>query len=349
LLVSTRDGGRNIYRVRLNRTGHPRDEIERLTTGLAIGTIALSADGRHVAYSVFQNLSNIWAVRIPTTGSTSVRSAEQVTQGNQHIEGFAVSHDGRSIAFDSDRGGNSDIYRMPLIGGEPVQLTTDPHDDFYPTWSADDQWIAFHSWRNGSRDVFAVPARGGKEERVAGDTAQEAYADWSPDGARLAYHSNRTGRLEIYVTERNARGEWAPARQVTRNGGTQPKWSPDGHTLLYLRPGGLGIFTTVVGPYSNDTGNGSERLVLAVPFTHNGEPMGVQMGGWSRDGRIVFKNTAGFWEMPATGGTPRLLVRFDDPARPSGRQEFATDEHRIYFTVDNRLSDIWVMDVLNHR
>jgi TolB protein len=349
LLVSTRDGGRNIYQLRLDRDGRPRGAMERLTTGLAVGTISLSADGRQLAYSVFQNLSNIWAVRIPTTGTISVRSAEQITQGNQHIEGLAVSHDGRSIAFDSDRGGNSDIYKMALNGGEPVQLTTDPHDDFYPAWSADDQWIAFHSWRNGSRDVFVVRAEGGKVERVAGDTAQEAYPDWSPDGMRLAYHSNRTGRPQIYVTERNARGEWAPARQVTWQGGTQPKWSPDGHTLLYVRPRGMGVYVTDLAGPQNDSAAARERLVLALPFMHNGEQMDLQMAAWSRDGRILLKNSVGFWDMPATGGTPHLLVRLDDPALPSRRQEFVTDGRRIYFTVDSRLSDIWVMDVRNQR
>ncbi|MDH4043369.1 MAG: hypothetical protein OEY20_04180 [Gemmatimonadota bacterium] len=49
---------------------------------------------------------------------------------------------------------------------------------------------------------------------------------------------------------------------------------------------------------------------------------------------------------PAEGGTPRLLVTFDDPSRPSGRQEFTTDGRRIYFTIDNRQSDIWVVEVL---
>ena len=71
---------------------------------------------------------------------------------------------------------------------------------------------------------------------------------------------------------------------------------------------------------------------------------------WSRDGRTIFlKNPAGFWAMPASGGVPRLLVKLDDPSRPSGRSEIATDGKRLYFTIDNRLSDIWVMDVQGRR
>ena len=49
--------------------------------------------------------------------------------------------------------------------------------------------------------------------------------------------------------------------------------------------------------------------------------------------------------MPATGGEPTLLVRFDDPPRSSPRAEFTTDGKRFYFTIPERESDIWRMDI----
>ena len=49
--------------------------------------------------------------------------------------------------------------------------------------------------------------------------------------------------------------------------------------------------------------------------------------------------------MPATGGSPRLLMRFDDPARPSLRREFATDGARFYFTIAQDESDVWVVEI----
>ena len=54
-----------------------------------------------------------------------------------------MTPDGQWLVFDSDRGGNADIYRMRLPGGTPEQLTTDPRDDFIPRWSADGREIAF--------------------------------------------------------------------------------------------------------------------------------------------------------------------------------------------------------------
>jgi hypothetical protein len=52
---------------------------------------------------------------------------------------------------------------------------------------------------------------------------------------------------------------------------------------------------------------------------------------------------AGLWEIPINGGTARLRVRFDEPLRPSARHEFATDGHRVFFTLADRTTDVWVL------
>jgi len=38
-------------------------------------------------------------------------------------------------------------------------------------------------------------------------------------------------------------------------------------------------------------------------------------------------------------------VRFDDPARPSYRFHWATDGRRFYFTINDRQSDIYVVEL----
>ena len=45
--------------------------------------------------------------------------------------------------------------------------------------------------------------------------------------------------------------------------------------------------------------------------------------------------------VPIDGSEPRELVRFDDPARPVYRYDFAADDDRIFFTVSELSSGLW--------
>jgi TolB protein len=132
LFVSNRGGSRDIYRIAVGPSGTPSGEPQRLTTGLNVHSISLSGDGKRLAYSVLTSSQNIWCLPIPEGGPVSVTEATPVTTGNQAIEGIDVSPDGRWLVFDSSRSGNQDIYKMPIEGGELIQLTTDPADDFLP-------------------------------------------------------------------------------------------------------------------------------------------------------------------------------------------------------------------------
>jgi serine/threonine protein kinase len=49
--------------------------------------------------------------------------------------------------------------------------------------------------------------------------------------------------------------------------------------------------------------------------------------------------------VPAGGGTPRQLVRFDDPARQSTRTEWATDGRQFYFSLGDPQSDIFIAEL----
>jgi Tol biopolymer transport system component len=74
-------------------------------------------------------------------------------------------------------------------------------------------------------------------------------------------------------------------------------------------------------------------------------------GRWSFDGCRIFvfafdsQGRSSIWAMPSDGGTPTLIVQFDDPSRESNRPEFDTDGKRIYFTLARKDGDAWVMDV----
>src|SRR6185295_3553081 len=46
VFVSNREGGRDLYRLQLDGSGHPISAPERLSTGLNAGSVSVSADGK---------------------------------------------------------------------------------------------------------------------------------------------------------------------------------------------------------------------------------------------------------------------------------------------------------------
>jgi hypothetical protein len=51
-----------------------------------------------------------------------------------------------------------------------------------------------------------------------------------------------------------------------------------------------------------------------------------------------------FYAIPVRGGPPRLLLKIDGTSRRL-RPEFATDGRRIYFTIAEAESDVWLMEL----
>ena len=103
-----------------------------------------------------------------------------------------VSPDGRSVAYvlrttdlESDKG-RTDLWMVPVAGGEPRRLTTDPAADSSPRWSPDGTWLYFLSSRSGSPQVWRLPLAGGEAAQVTDLPLDVGGFVLSPDGSRLA-------------------------------------------------------------------------------------------------------------------------------------------------------------------
>ncbi|MEJ2009708.1 MAG: S9 family peptidase, partial [Acidobacteriota bacterium] len=113
----------------------------------------------------------------------------------QRIFDPQVSPNGKWIAYvvsTPDLDANkmvSHIWRVPLAGGEPQQLTRGDASDWRPRWSPDSKSIAFISSRNGTSQVWILPADGG-EARQLTDIATEADGvTWASKGDTLLFTS----------------------------------------------------------------------------------------------------------------------------------------------------------------
>ncbi len=69
-------------------------------------------------------------------------------------------------------------------------------------------------------------------------------AQISPDGRWIAYVSNESGRDEVYVQRFPTTGA---KRQISRDGGAQPRWKKSGGELFYLAPNQVLMSVSVKG------------------------------------------------------------------------------------------------------
>jgi Tol biopolymer transport system component len=108
------------------------------------------------------------------------------------------SPDGTKIAFDSDRGGNVDVYAMNPDGSGVTDLTPGAGDDTLGDWSPDSQRIVFSSTRTGGGDLYVMSRTGSPVTRLTSVPRAETHAAWSPDGTTIAFSSDADGDNEVY-------------------------------------------------------------------------------------------------------------------------------------------------------
>lgn len=333
LFISDRDGGRDVYQLSLNHDGTPRTVPVRITTGLNPERLSISADGRRLAWSVFSETSNVWALAIPSRDSVPLSRAVPITTGNQLIEGVGnVSPDGAWLYYHSDRGGDPDLWRLPLAGGAAERLTTGPALDFAPTVSPDGREVAFHSLRTDQRDIFVMPTAGGPAVQLSTSPGDEGVPAWSPDGRAVIWLDRDTVR----IARRRGDGSWdVPAVLVAGHSrGGWAQWSPDGRWVSYPVLTGLELV---------DPATGASRVLESA--------IGIGWHVWSEDARTIYgtRVTAGrrmqIVAIPVTGGRPRVLAYADHPLTQLPRYGLALHGGRLYFPLVQRNSDVWVGEV----
>ena len=212
-------------------------ELSRLGDPGVIANPTLSPDNDYVAVDrndMKANNVDIWIrdVKRGTASRFTFDPAEEVAP--------AWSRDGQMVAFRSVKVATS-VKVKNVKGTEPektVYVTKPGTAEEYIVndWSTDNQQILCTAQTDKSTTSLALVAVNGSGVKplVTGD-ANYSNGQFSPDGKWVVYASNESGDWEIYVTTYPAAtGKW----QVSRGGGTEPRWRGDGKEIFYIGPHG---------------------------------------------------------------------------------------------------------------
>jgi Tol biopolymer transport system component len=218
-------------------------ELGRIGESAIIANPTLSPDGSRAAVDIADlKASNVDIWLENTNGSDNARFTFDPTEETNAI----WSRDGSMVAYRSVTSESTEIMvkRANGLENEKALLrNSGVADDFLPnSWSADGQQLLFTDQGPSHTYLSIVPAAGGERVPLLNSKANETSGQISTDGKWVAYASDESGAWEIYVSSfPGAEGKW----QVSRGGGTEPRWRGDGKEIYYLSPGGMMMSVTV--------------------------------------------------------------------------------------------------------
>jgi Tol biopolymer transport system component/DNA-binding winged helix-turn-helix (wHTH) protein len=138
-----------------------------------VGTPRWSPNGRSLAFDIgWHDRGAIFIVDNPGIGVP-----RPLAQNNFDNLVPNWSRDGKWVYFASDRTGMWQVWKAPVQGGEPVQVTT--HGGFAAYPSLDGKTLYYSSTNLPDPEVWRIPVQGGIETRVS-SVRPEDWASWAP-------------------------------------------------------------------------------------------------------------------------------------------------------------------------
>jgi dipeptidyl aminopeptidase/acylaminoacyl peptidase len=281
-----------------------------------------------------------------------------------------LSPDGRRIVFtvtEVDQKANlntSSLWIVPVGGGQPARLTSQPTKNDRARWSPDGRWIAFLSDRDSVDDknqkvekrgeVWLLPAGEGEARQVTRSPTPVADFAWAPDGNRLvcvstalaADHEERQKRIKqgfdmIVAGESEMSHLWTidlttgATRVLTKTKvhATEPAWSSKGDLIAFVARPSPGANDDLLSDLYVVSASGGEPRQLVTnegpDFAPAWSPSGEQIAYLSNDRRQSSGAHNTIKIVASAGGNPRVVVQgFEHSA---GRMRWSPDARTIYF------------------
>jgi len=213
-------------------------------TGKVLGTLglpaiqdnpSLSPDGSRVAVDIADTKSNNVDVWLNST--RGLGDSRFTFDPSEDVSGV-WSPDGKQIAW---RTVADSVLLMVkpangLAANRIIARLGNSDDLVANAWTHDgSQVLVTYQTDRESLVLFNV-ATGAKTPILVDKSSSQSNGQFSADGQWLAYASDESGSWEIYVTSfPSLSGKW----QISRGGGTEPRWSADGKQIFYIATNGF--------------------------------------------------------------------------------------------------------------
>jgi Tol biopolymer transport system component len=227
---------------------------------------------------------------------------------------------------------------VPSTGAEPVRGLTESETAWSPSFATVGSAMFYHA-QNG-RDGDSAVVRADTDSsgtilritRIVDDTAQNFHARPSPDGSQVAFDSNRDGERGVYV----ANADGSNVRRVSGDGfAAVPSWSPDGHSLAFVRaePDRPNVWNL----WTLELASGELRRLTSYRY---GQPWG---GSWFPDGkRLAYSHEDRLVVLDLESGNERVYTS-PRKGRLLRTPAVSPDGRKIIFQVHR--DGAWLLDV----
>ncbi len=190
----------------------------------------LSPDGKQIALNIRDASSDIWIFDL------QLESLRRLTLDPSSNIGPLWAPDGR-LAFTRVVNNTQEISLQAADHSSPaLQLSISSNNAKYPTsFSADGKKLIYHTSTFGY-DIWSLSFDADNKSTqtlLANPDQRETNGVLSPNEHWIAYESDQSGELEIYVSPfPNVN---SGRIQVSVDGGSRPRWHPDGNELFYIK------------------------------------------------------------------------------------------------------------------
>ena len=221
-----------------------------------ITAVRPSPDGSKVLYSVREAIMT--ADRSEYINQVFVCNADgsntiQLTRGEKNSSNPKWSHDGKWIAYTSNRDGKNNLYILPLNGGESEKLTDSKTgvNDF--AWSPDDKGFAF-TMADAEIEIEEKNKKGKDDWYFMDDSVKQ----------------NRL--YVLWLNQKDSSGKWIQKSITKENYNVSEfNWSPDGKQIVFSH-GKTPVVNDLV--YSDisvvDVASGKSKKLVASPAGESG-------------------------------------------------------------------------------